>query len=336
MGQTLTVNQAYADMLGYRPQELVGINWLLTVHVTNLENVKDAYQRMLVQGNTELEFVGVRKNGSTFWKHSMLVIVNDEQGQWIGHYCFTNDITERKRAEEALRDSAERMQVLSRRVVEVQEQERRHIARELHDEIGQVLSAVNVNLHIVKSVCDVTARSRIDESLEIVDHATQQVRDLSLNLRPSMLDDLGLAATLRWLVVRQADRAGLVPHFNVHSLGAPLPPNVEIAAFRVAQEALNNVVKHARAKSVWVDLRQSDDEIDLAIRDDGIGFDPESTRRRAARGESFGLLGIQERVELLGGRADIRSQADRGTSIRVRLPIGFPTPADDSKEGTQR
>ena len=152
------------------------------------------------------------------------------------------DIAERKQAEEALRDSAARLRALSRRVVEIQEQERRHVARELHDEIGQVLSAISVNLHAVKRVCDAAAWPRIEESIQIVDQATQQVRNLSLDLRPSMLDDLGLVATLRWYVDRQAQRAGLAVHFAAESSAASLPTELTTACFRVAQEALTNVV----------------------------------------------------------------------------------------------
>ena len=155
---------------------------------------------------------------------------------------------ERQRAEEDLRDSVARLQVLSRRVVEVQEEERRHLARELHDEIGQVLSAISVNLHAVKGVCDAAAGPRIEESIHIVDQATQQVRNLSLDLRPSMLDDLGLVATLRWYADRQAQRAGFAVHFAVESSGARLPAELTIACFRVVQEALTNVVRHARAR----------------------------------------------------------------------------------------
>ena len=230
-GRYLAVNRAYAGSLGYRAEELVGMDWRSTVHHKDLKKVKAAYQRMVSQGRTEFELLGVRKDGSVFWNQTTMVEARDQQGQWIGHYCFMKDITERKRAEEALRDSAERLQLLSRSVVEVQEQERRHIARELHDEIGQVFSAISVNLHIVKTVCDTAARSRIDESIDIVDHATQQVRDLSLNLRPSMLDDLGLAATLRWLVVRQAARAASVHHFNVQSSGGRLAPECGYGRF---------------------------------------------------------------------------------------------------------
>ena len=117
-----------------------------------------------------------------------------------------------------------------------------------------------------------------------MDHAIQQVRSLALDLRPSMLDDLGLAAALRWLVDRQAQRAGLVGHFVVQSSGAPLPPDLAIACFRVAQEALTNVVRHARARQVWVELQEGEEEVRLVIRDDGVGFDPGEARQRCRPG----------------------------------------------------
>ena len=185
----------------------------------------------------------------------------------------------RKRAEEGLRDSAERLQVLSRRVVEVQEEERRHLARELHDEIGQVLSAISVNLHAVEGRL---RRRRLVTPRRMHRHRrrrpTQQVRNLALDLRPSMLDDLGLAATAAVARDRQAQRAGLVAHFAVQSSGARAARRSwPIACFRVAQEALTNVVRHARARQVWVELRQGEDEVRLVIRDDGVGFDSEGS-----------------------------------------------------------
>jgi len=334
-GRYLAVNRAYAGMLGYRPEELIGMDLQSTVHPKDREKVKAAFQRMLSQGRAETEVLGVRKDDTVFWKQTVIVKAHNQQGHWFAHYCFMKDITERKLAEEALCNSAERLQVLSRRVVEVQEQERGHIARELHDEIGQVLGAISVNLHAVKDVCDAAARPRIEESIQIVDQATQQVRNLSFDLRPSMLDDLGLVATLRWYADRQAQRAGFAVHFAVESSGARLPAELAIACFRVMQEALTNVMRHARARHVWVELRQGDDEVDLVIRDDGVGFDSESAHGRAARGESFGLPGIQERVELLGGRADIQSQPDHGTTIRVWFPMASPPSAQAPSEGSQ-
>ncbi len=231
------------------------------------------------------------------------------------------DITDRKHAEAAVNESAARLQAVSRRVVEIQEQDRRHIARELHDEIGQVLSVIGVNLHALKGVCDESAGPRIEESLSIVDQAIQQVRNLSLDLRPSMLDDLGLVATLRWYADRQAQRAGFAASLNVESSTHRPPAEQATACFRVVQEALTNVVRHARARNVWIELRQGDETLDLAVRDDGDGFDAEAARQSAARGESFGLPAIQERVELLGGRFEIESQRKKGTSIRASFPI---------------
>jgi signal transduction histidine kinase len=244
------------------------------------------------------------------------------------------DITDRKRTEEALHASAARLKLVSRRMVDVQEQERGQLARELHDEIGQVLSAISVNLHSVKSVCDAAALSRIDESIDIVDRATRQVHNLSLDLRPRMLDDLGLVATVRWYADRQAQRAGFAVHFEIESSAARLPVELTVACFRVVQEALTNIVRHARARNVWIDLRQSDDEVDLAVRDDGAGFEIEDTRRNAVKDEHSGLLGIEERVELLGGRSDIRSQLGDGTSVHVWFPTALAPSRPVSSEGT--
>ena len=326
-GHYVSVNRAYADMLGYHSEELIGMSLQLTIHPDDWEKLEAVQRVMVSEGRAEAELRCMRKDNSVFWKQTVMVKIEDPQGQWIGHYRFMKDITERKRTEEALRDSAERLQVLSRRVVELEEQQRRHVARELHDEIGQVLSAISLDLHVLQSASEAGASSRIEETIRIIDEATQQVRDLSLELRPSMLDDLGLAATLRWYADRQAQRAGFAVTTTVESNGARVPVELSMACFRVMQEALTNVARHAKAQRVWVEFRQDDDSIELIIRDDGVSFDLESVRRRAVRGESFGLLGILERVELLGGTATVQSRPGEGTSIRVRFPMSaMPDP----------
>ncbi|MBI4277582.1 MAG: PAS domain S-box protein [Armatimonadetes bacterium] len=225
---------------------------------------------------------------------------------------------------EQVRAGRERLEVLSRRLVEVQEDERRGIARELHDEIGQALTAVKIDLQTAQKVAGAPAlAARLADSIGTVELTLQRVRDLSLDLRPPLLDDLGLIAALRWYVDRQARRAGLTVYFS----SAPaeleemrLAPDLETTCFRVVQEAITNVMRHARARHVWVELRREDDALHLAVRDDGVGFDVEAARSRAARGGSMGILGIQERVLLVGGEVAIESAPARGTEIRARMP----------------
>ena len=231
----------------------------------------------------------------------------------------------------------QRLRTLSRQLIMAQETERRHLARELHDEIGQSLTAISINLHALKSASGPEGRARQEEGLDIVDRTIQQVRNLSLDLRPSMLDDLGLAATLRWLVDRQVQRTGLVAHFAVESSGAPLPPDMAIAGFRVAQEALTNVVRHARVRHVWVELRQGEEEVDLAIRDDGVGFDPEAARGRAGGARASAWWGCRSEWSCWtagsrSGRSRVRGRASASGSpwpSRRRRRAGVRRASDD-------
>ncbi len=223
---------------------------------------------------------------------------------------------------EQVRAGRERLKTLSRRLMEGQEQERHHIARELHDEIGQSLTAVKMSLQAIVRVPDSKAiSSQLKESMTIVDHALQQVRNLSLDLRPSLLDDLGLVAALRWYVDRQAQWTGLDTEFIADTIATRLPPDLETACFRVTQEAFTNIVRHARAHHVYVKLQQNVDELQLIIRDDGIGFNVQAAEERATRGSSLGLLGMQERVFFAGGKMEIVSRPERGTEIHARFPI---------------
>lgn len=221
---------------------------------------------------------------------------------------------EQRHATAELQEKREQLRTLSGKLLEAQETERRAVARELHDDFGQVLTAIKLNL----------MRKERDEaeSIALVDGAIARMRDLAHDLRPPMLDELGLAASLRWYVEREARRAGLEFHFAIAPPELRPPLGVETTCFRVAQEALTNVIRHAHARRVDVDLRVVGGALELAVRDDGRGFDVGAARRRAARGESQGLLGMQERVALVGGVLEIDSVPGRGTAVRARLPIG--------------
>jgi signal transduction histidine kinase len=237
----------------------------------------------------------------------------------------------RKQAGEALKNTSERCQWLSHRLLEIQETERRNLARELHDEIGQALTAVKIHLQAAqRSVTAKASPHHFDECVRIVERALQQVRNLSLNLRPPLLDDLGLPAALRWQLDAQGRAAGLTAQFTSNALTDRLHPDLETICFRVAQEALTNAVRHAQAKKVSVELRQLENEVHLSIKDDGKGFDVQAARARALKGRSMGLLSMEERVMLAGGRLELDSAPNRGTRVHAVLPLTFAAQASEA------
>jgi signal transduction histidine kinase len=167
--------------------------------------------------------------------------------------------------------------------------------------------------------------------MALVEDLVDQVRTLSLQLRPTVLDELGLAATVEWYCQRQVPRLGLVAHYTC-APALPRPhPVIETACFRAAQEAVTNVARHARTNVVWIELRTEDDMLHLAVRDQGVGFDVEAALRRAGRDTGIGLHGMVERLRLVGGRCEIRSTPGRGTAIDARAPLTLATTNDDTK-----
>ena len=218
---------------------------------------------------------------------------------------------EQRSAAGELREKREQLQALSRKLIGAQEAERRAVARELHDDLGQLLTALRMNLQ--------KQGSNLAENIGLVDQAMGRTRELALDLRPSILDDLGLAAALRWYLAREAKRAGLDYALEADELPRQ-PPALETTCFRLVQEAITNVARHARARKVEVSLALNGGALSLSIRDDGQGFDVAEAYRRTAAGQSQGLLGMQERASLAGGELAIESGRG-GTSIRARFPL---------------
>ncbi|MDP3596492.1 MAG: sensor histidine kinase [Nitrospirota bacterium] len=234
----------------------------------------------------------------------------------------------RREAEESLRVAHAQLQTLSRQLMQVQERERRQLAHDLHDEIGQAVTAIKMNLQTMQRVADTSAvQERLDDSLGMLDKILQRVRDLSLDLRPSLLDDLGLAPAVRWYVERQAQRAGLVAEVEAEHVPQGLEPDLAVACFRIVQESITNILRHAKATTIHVDLRQTDQWLDLCVRDDGIGFSSRESSARAANRPSIGLLGMQERAQALGGTISIESLPGQGTEVHVRIPLRPPETA---------
>ena len=211
---------------------------------------------------------------------------------------------------EQLRESHERLEGVSRRLVEVQETERRALARELHDEVGGILACLKLQLS--------DAAALPAEVHSLVGQLSSRVRDLSMDLRPPMLDDMGLVPTLVWHFERYQTQTGIHVGFRPPESVGRLPPPVEAAAFRIVQEALTNVARHAAVQEASVRLDVHRDRIVLRVEDRGGGFQPES----AWAGASSGLTGMRDRARLAGGRLTVDSAPGGGTRLTAELPLG--------------
>ena len=250
--------------------------------------------------------------------------IRNTEGSIVGAVVVNEDVTERVRAEDALHDSANRLQSLSHRLLAVQEEERRHLSRELHDEFGQLLFSINLRLQAAKNAAGPAAQPNINESITLLQRAGTQMRSLALELRPLLLETAGLDATLRWLAEQYQQRGGV--EIEVVGHVTEVPGEVAIACFRVVQEALTNVARHAAARQVWIELSQSEGRLAVVIRDDGVGFDV-SRGLEGAAGGHLGLVGMRERVEILGGTLTIDSGQAHGTRIAVSFPLTEPATA---------
>jgi len=237
----------------------------------------------------------------------------------------TNSQVERDRLFEAINLQREQLRALNEKLNEIQEAERKQLARELHDEMGQALTAISINLAtIAQELPPASAKSfleRLNESKMLADQTLEQIRELSFNLRPAMLDDLGLVPTLRWYTKRYEKRGNISVKLQVRGLKERLPANIETALYRIFQEALTNVTRHAQASNVYLELRQHDSSVVAQIRDDGRGFDMKQILSKTTPKMSIGLLGMRERVVLLDGSFNIHSEPGAGTQILVEIPL---------------
>jgi signal transduction histidine kinase len=242
--------------------------------------------------------------------------------------------TERERLFEAVNQQGEQLRALANRLTEVQEAERKQLARELHDHLGQALTAISINLTAIKNElpaeCLGRIRERLAEASLLTDQTLEQIRELSLNLRPPMLDDLGLVPTLRWYVKQYAKRLNINTKFETQGLDERLAPELETTLFRVVQEALTNVARHAQASLVRLRLQHQESTVLAFIEDDGQGFDVVKVVNGKAEINGTGLLGMRERVTLLGGRFNIQSRPGHGTQLFIEIPVGHGHEQDKS------
>jgi two-component system sensor histidine kinase UhpB len=277
------------------------------------------------------EFLLRRRDGTYFPAAVTGSSILDEQGQLIGRIGLSQDITQRKQVEEekarlfeVVNQQREQLRALTARLAEVQEAERQALAQELHDQVGRNLTALGLDLNIIWSQLAETSlgtgliQARLDDSLALVEQITESIRDIMADLRPPVLDDFGLVAALRWYGRRFASRAG----FNIAVQGEEPAPRlsspVENVLFRIAQEALTNVAKHAQASQVTLRVEADKEIIRLIIADDGVGFEPAASSKVPGR-PGWGRLIMRERANVLGGRCWIESAPGQGTRVIIEV-----------------
>lgn len=223
-----------------------------------------------------------------------------------------------------MRDRQE-MRAFVRSLIEAQEAERRRVSIELHDQVGQILTAVKMNLHALRKTCSSAPEilASIEENLNVINEAVEQVKDLSVDLRPLLLDDFGLMVAARWYLDRQAKNSGVEVEFVSLSLKDDdrFPAALETACFRILQESVTNIIRHAGAKRISVRLERTGNDLMLVISDDGVGFDPEAVRTAERAPATWGLTAMEERAQAAGGTLTIDSAPHLGTQIGAIFPL---------------
>lgn len=323
-GVITLVNPQAERLFGYRHGELLGqtVEKLVPAKARAAHPalragyMREPRARPMGQGR---ELFGLRKDGHEVPVEIALNPISTRDGDFV--LASIMDITQRRESARREQLYMDELRVMSQRLLEAQEQERRAIARELHDEIGQGLTATRINLErLLKDAGDGPLADQAAGASAIVSEILQQVRQLSLDLHPSVLDDLGLAAALRWLVRTRASSAALTVDMELAEDLPRFSPTVEHTVFRVFQEALSNVLRHSGARNLRVRFRLEGDMLRLDAEDDGRGFDLQAAQKHALEGGSLGVVGMQERVRLVGGHIVIESQPGRGTRMQVSVP----------------
>jgi PAS domain S-box-containing protein len=318
-GRILLANEGSRRLRGYTAAELTDKPfWSLAAAPADSEAPRRWLAEAAENGSCEFESWELRKDGSRFCSAGVLSSVRDAEGRLRGYSMVSQDVTRQREAEATVR-------ALTARLIGAQEEERRHLARELHDEVGAALTCVRM---AIEAASHRSGRTEpLQAALDAVGQALDQVRQISVDLRPSVLDDLGIVPALRWYLDKRPRAAGLQTQFESQLPAERLDPALEITCFRIAQEAVTNVLRHAEARSLRVSLERvppadgtepegpsrGSARLVLRLQDDGKGFRPPNS--------GLGLSTMSERAALIGGTVHVRSQPGEGTEVVAELPL---------------
>lgn len=318
----VAVNTAYLEILGMPENAVLGKRpdeiWPADIAEVYLRT-----DRAVLKSGRRRRYEEARPDpsGTSRWFETIKSPIRDKAGRIIGTVGISRDISERKAAESELIKSRAQLRDLSNYLQSVREAERARISRELHDELGQTLTALKMELGWLKERLPAEPtmlRTRVDRLVRIVDHSVTDLQRIASDLRPMILDELGLASAIQWLTQNFSERSQLSIELSLDRTDVAYSKDVSTAAFRIVQEALTNIVRHSGAASACIVARHSGDELQLKISDNGRGMDVTRSKR-----ERLGLVGMSERAHMLGGSMEIDSAPGRGTRILVRLPLSM-------------
>ncbi|SYZ72830.1 hypothetical protein TRIP_C20945 [Candidatus Zixiibacteriota bacterium] len=314
-------NSAFARMLGYKQNYLAGANLTLIMDEVEFHRYKRLTQEKFRGGSGRYETILIGKNGEC---HHVMVAAAPfyaAGGEVIGTFGVVHDISEMKEKEILLKRQKADLKRLSNRLLEIQETERKNLARELHDVIGQKLALAKMRLSRITLEMEAGDTGLLKEISGLISELADNVRHLSSELRPRILDDLGLIPTMEWYLDEFCRECGIKCHLTVKGEPSPLTKMQDINIFRLFQEAMLNIQKHSSAGQAEIIIEFSPEVLNLRISDNGKGFVPEKIGNGFVSRPGLGLLNIRERMDMIGGRTDIASRPGEGTTVTAILPL---------------
>jgi len=320
-GVIRAVSSAVTSLAGYEPQELIGRSYRDLIHPEDRDIAVKAFEEVMASGHAGPITLRYRSKAGT-WRTIQARArdyLSDPAARAI--IVATRDLTNQIQAESLLSQANAELHRLSQQLLSVHEAERSHLARELHDDVAQILTAMSLHMALGHGAPSKPLNESIDTWKGMVREAIEHLRALIENLRPPALDQIGLAAAVGAHIEKVRSTTGMDIRLDVDADLGRLPPAVDLTCFRIVQEAIMNAVKHSGATLVRVRLRRVERNLEVTITDDGKGFNVESTRTRAVRSGSVGLLSMRERALLVGGQFEVASEPGGGTEVRAILPI---------------
>ena len=330
--RVIYLSPSVTHLLGYSVEEALGQYWDQWIDVAltpecaamatkafrdMVAGLDRGHEDVFKSWTTELEFL--RSDGSTVWTESKVTVPRSPEGQPMAFIGIVRDISERKRTEEVLKHSESQLRLLSQRIIEVQEEERSRIARELHDQLGQELVALKIELvSLAERLAGVPPlRDRARSMLDLVESLDAASHRIAVSLRPEILDELGLVRAIQWYAEDFERRSGISCPVEAPLDEPVLNRQTATSAYRIVQEALTNALKHSGASQVKIRITAAENVVSVSVSDNGVGID----FKRLPDAPSLGLLGMRERATLAGGKISIRRNRGRGLRVVATLPM---------------